>query len=930
MIQSKRYFELPPRLSESLALTAALQRFPQIFMPTFRAAISRFGAFPDLGDWIDMKFDPRTGVERGGESGPYARRVVYGWIQGRALEAMSAFIRWRESSPERASPDAARVAESLYAGIIRSCFPGRDGHLRGGFAMDPAGTRLGEAPFDATGAGWSATLTSLFLLRGLISYAPLSRQEEDSGWIVSALRDAIDAALRGECLNDQLSYGASGGGVSQKDIEARLRGYEGRMIALGACRLLYERTRDSADRSRGIRLVSSVLEGHFFRNSAGRAWLSDLPVGRREGVPEFGSIQGPESRRTWAVNPGHIIEFAGLALQFHRVAGGIEEDDLAHVGELATTSWRLGRAPFGGIVRGMDGRDGSILDPHCPWWSSFESIRTFAELYLQSEDAQARSGCVETIKSCLECIESAYLGQSKTGIPVQTLSLEGRVEDFIPATPDLDPGYHTGMPLMDAELALRGIKTMLAGAGETIIPARPGFLLQGHIARYQPADVELDPLRASAVVMEAQGSPCALISADVLEFSSEWAGETCRELSSVSGIPEERIFLAATHTHTAPCSIRLGTRPENTTFLDGLRKALLEALRAAMSSMRPAVGWLGSVEVDSLGINRRGLDPDTGRAVMRPNPSGDRDREIGCLYLIDGQRTPFGVLLNPVVHPTALGVGTCAISADYPGRIAATMKRNYGENLVVLTIQGACGDVRPAILDPTGRDFVDGKPADIERMGREAAEAIIRQAHGATQGSGRGFSWLDVAFVRCTSKTVDLPYSPPKSKEEIVAFRAKMQGMLDWKATAETAKGFSAAHDNPALGAESLAAWADRMLETAFDGEGNYRGPASEPARFGFCELAGRDGLSLQIFTLPGEAFSRTGLELKAEAAPSRLFVCGYCGGTVGYIPTAESFARGGYEVEQAFMYYGRPSALSPSAESMVHAIYKLLREKAR
>ena len=80
---------------------------------------------------------------------------------------------------------------------------------------------------------------------------------------------------------------------------------------------------------------------------------------------------------------------------------------------------------------------------------------------------------------------------------------------------------------------------------------------------------------------------------------------------------------------------------------------------------------------------------------------------------------------------------------------------------------------------------------------------------------------------------------------------------------------------------------------------------------------------------MPGEAFSRIGRALKDAAAPSTLFICGYSGGSVGYIPTAEAFAQGGYEVEQAYMFYGRPAALDPSAESLISRIYLELRDKS-
>ncbi|PKL07025.1 MAG: hypothetical protein CVV53_01350, partial [Spirochaetae bacterium HGW-Spirochaetae-9] len=542
----ERFFELPPHIVDRMAITAAIDRFPRIFMPTMRMVVDRFAVFPGLGRWIDMKFDPADGAEREGSGEMYRRDRVYGWIQGRGLEALSAFLRWREPDPAYAD-----VAEALYGQITAACFPARDGELRGGFVMNPQGEKLHEAPS-------GTTLTALFLLRGLFAFASLPESEHDAdlGWIRPALRRAVDDALLGECRNDQLSFaGSTGGGLAGSD-DARNQGYEGKMIALGACILLYEHTRDPVDHKRGIQLIDSVLDSHFFWNGKDEPWLSDVRL------PKSG-LDSDRASLPLPVNPGHIIEFVGLALRFQRIAAGVAGSQLHLLHVLAHSAWRLGRAPCGGIVRGMDGHTGAILDANCPWWSSFEAVRTFAELYRDTKDADERRFCIERIEASIECIEKVYLAHSATGIPVQTVSPEGKVVHFIPATPDIDPGYHTGIPLMEADQALRGLRTMLSGSAEATISTELGTLLQGHLARSEPADSELDPLHVRACVIEAQDQAVVFVSADVLEFSHQWAEAASHRLSLLSGIPEGRIFLTATHTHTAPAAIALGSRPEN-------------------------------------------------------------------------------------------------------------------------------------------------------------------------------------------------------------------------------------------------------------------------------------------------------------------------------------------------------------------------------
>jgi len=69
-------------------------------------------------------------------------------------------------------------------------------------------------------------------------------------------------------------------------------------------------------------------------------------------------------------------------------------------------------------------------------------------------------------------------------------------------------------------------------------------------------------------------------------------------------------------------------------------------------------------------------------------------------------------------------------------------------------------------------------------------------------------------------------------------------------------------------------------------------------------------------------------MDLKSCALPAKLLVCGYAGGTVGYIPSEEAFSQGGYEVESAYRYYGAPAALSPDTEKRIHTIFKRLQRE--
>jgi len=81
-----------------------------------------------------------------------------------------------------------------------------------------------------------------------------------------------------------------------------------------------------------------------------------------------------------------------------------------------------------------------------PWWSLPESIRAAAEIFEFSGNVAA----LDILSECANCFFDNYLNQAVHSMAYQTRNAEGKVVEVIPATPDADPGYHTGLSLIDA------------------------------------------------------------------------------------------------------------------------------------------------------------------------------------------------------------------------------------------------------------------------------------------------------------------------------------------------------------------------------------------------------------------------------------------------------------------------------------------------
>ena len=84
------------------------------------------------------------------------------------------------------------------------------------------------------------------------------------------------------------------------------------------------------------------------------------------------------------------------------------------------------------------------------------------------------------------------------------------------------------------------------------------------------------------------------------------------------------------------------------------------------------------------------------------------------------------------------------------------------------------------------------------------------------------------------------------------------------------------------------------------------------------------DGVVLA--TLPGEAFCEYGLAFR-KMTKSSVMPVGYANGNIGYIPTAEAYKEGGYEVNDAIKYYAVKMIAPESEQIILDAMKGLLAE---
>jgi len=65
--------------------------------------------------------------------------------------------------------------------------------------------------------------------------------------------------------------------------------------------------------------------------------------------------------------------------------------------------------------------------------------------------------------------------------------------------------------------------------------------------------------------------------------------------------------------------------------------------------------------------------------------------------------------------------------------------------------------------------------------------------------------------------------------------------------------------------------------------------------------------------------FVRIGQEIARRSPFPHTVALGYSNGLLGYVPTADAYALGGYEVNDAYRYFGT-LMIAPESEALIHA----------
>lgn len=422
-------------------------------------------------------------------------------------------------------------------------------------------------------------------------------------------------------------------------------------------------------------------------------------------------------------------------------------------------------------------------------------------------------------------------------------------------------------------------------AQKAVTPDPSEVFLDGYGFRTTSAAGVQDELYVKCCAVTCGGQRYAMITLDVCGFNEEVLAILYGHIAAVNALPLSHVSLFASHTHASLAGGVLNDLPINRMAWHDIGKKSAFLVKEAFDNQFPAcVQTYMPAQIHSI-QNRRFSDL--------------ADKRVKVLGITDSQGQRKGVIVNASCHAVAHSDNT--ISADYPGVLAREMQRLY-PGVPVLFLQGRAADVNPVL------DIPDMEPG--EKLGLELFDAVQTTLEHSTASE----TLHDAVTIQVLHAFAEIPmkeypdagrlaYFLEQNRQQFYQAESRVEGRFPLRAMlwyqgalAEVSNGLKAPKLTVPLQIVSIA--------------------------------------SLLFIMLPFELFVQTGNAIERYVQTlgyneDHIFICGYANGTYGYLVPNSEIAKGGYEVDDAPIWYGLPMCSELSEETVVETVKGMLKDLA-
>ncbi len=414
---------------------------------------------------------------------------------------------------------------------------------------------------------------------------------------------------------------------------------------------------------------------------------------------------------------------------------------------------------------------------------------------------------------------------------------------------------------------------MRAGVARVnITPSLPVWLT-GYALRTHPANSVMADIFAKALAIEdGHGGRVVIVTTDLIGLPANVSDVAATRMEKRLGLKRSEVLFNSSHTHTGPTiwpnlEIMLDLTEEQQAplraYAERLTDQLVDVAAQALRNSVPATLGYGQGEA-GFAINRRA-------AVLRKANPGKEfpapvDHSVPVLRVQRQDGTLLAVLFGYACHNTTLTAEFYEVSGDYAGFTQTEIERNHpGATALFLMLCG--GDQNP---NP-----------------RSTRDAVIQHAQelaGAVEQTMRGRMQRVRGPVSSAYSDIQLPLATHSRKQ----FEEEVSNSDVFRRRRAAA-----------------------MLR-AYD--------AGAPIRSVTYPVQAVRLRGFTLVALGGEVVVDYALRLKRELPKEPLVVAGYSNVVMSYIPSLRVWHEGGYEAEDAMIYYGLPGRYTSDVEERVIA----------
>lgn len=381
-----------------------------------------------------------------------------------------------------------------------------------------------------------------------------------------------------------------------------------------------------------------------------------------------------------------------------------------------------------------------------------------------------------------------------------------------------------------------------------------------------------DRLWASALALSDGTGAAVMVACDVIFVPRAMTRRARRRIAQATGVPEGRVMLTATHTHSAPVTVDYLSNEADPVvpkadarYLALLEDGIVAAAVEAWKRLRPAEAGLGIADAAGIGTNRR-------------DPRGPADLSVPVLAVRErGGGAMIAAMLVVNMHPTVLHEDSTLVSGDFPGLARIDLQQRWlGAGTPVLIHTGPSGNQSP-------RHVTRGNTmAEAARLGGILASAAAK--------AGAGLRYESALAVVVRTREVELPRRAFPSLAEAAANMARVSAGFERLKREGAPRAEVRTAECDWFGAEETLTLAKAAADGRLDAAAREAMPAEVQAI----------GVGPWWFVgWPGEMFVEYGLAVR-KARPNAFVISMANGELQGYIVTPEAAAEGGYEASNA------------------------------